>query len=325
MNSTPELQMPSVLTAGTEIAPVCVVETCNGVVRVPDLSICVPAYHDDPSVLIRTLAQLAGAGNCEVLIYDDGSNDPVMTAAIEAAVQSYPGPARHLNAMSNSGRSAARNRLVETATSDWILFIDADMLPDEPTFLTAYLEQIEANDAPSLIAGGFSLKQARPCANQKLHAAQAKRSDCVSASRRARDPGRFVFTSNIVVHKRVLDAIGFDEQFTGWGWEDVDWGLRVSEAFPILHIDNTATHLGLESDDVLLRKFGTSGQNYARLVHNHPAAARRMKLTLISALVRNWPLLAGASRSVALDRKLPLPVRLFALKLYRARMYANYL
>ena len=203
--------------------------------------------------------------------------------------------------------------------------IDADMLPDSVDFLSKYIGLTEQQKTPAVIAGGFSLKQVKPGANQKLHAAQAKRSDCIPANRRALDPGRFVFSSNIVVHKQVLRTVEFDEQFSGWGWEDVDWGLRVAHVFPILHVENTATHLGLEPDDVLIRKFGSSGPNYARLVHNHPTATRRMKLTFMSGMMRNWPFVAGASRMVALHRNLPLPVRLFALKLYRARMYANHL
>jgi len=309
----------------SQLPAVALIEKTNGVSAAVKLSICIPAYHDDPTSLITALTLQTGANASELLIYDDGSDDADMAARIEGAILKFPGPARYINARQNSGRSAARNRLVCAATSEWVLFIDADMLPDSVDFLSKYIGLTEQQKTPAVIAGGFSLKQVKPGANQKLHAAQAKRSDCIPANRRALDPGRFVFSSNIVVHKQVLRTVEFDEQFSGWGWEDVDWGLRVAHVFPILHVENTATHLGLEPDDVLIRKFGSSGPNYARLVHNHPTATRRMKLTFMSGMMRNWPFVAGASRMVALHRNLPLPVRLFALKLYRARMYANHL
>ncbi|MCA8901336.1 MAG: glycosyltransferase [Hyphomonas sp.] len=289
------------------------------------LSICIPTFRDDPSELIRRLTALPGARDCELLIYDDGSDDPDMSLRIAAAIMNYPGPAQFIAAARNSGRSTARNMLVSAASRDWVLFIDADMLPDDAGYLSRYLDFIEAQASPAVIAGGFSLKQAQPGRLQRLHAAQARQSDCLPATRRASDPGRYVFTSNILVHRQVLSGIPFDEQYKGWGWEDVDWGLRVASVFPIHHIDNTATHLGLDSDKILVRKFAGSGANYARLVHRHPVAAARMSLTRVARRVRHWPFLAGISRAVALQTLLPVPVRLFALKLHRARMYADHI
>ncbi len=289
------------------------------------LAICIPAYRDNASGLIRALSALPEAADCALLVYDDGSDDPDLVRAHEDAMANYPGPSLLHVAQQNAGRSFARNWLVAHAPADWSLLVDADMLPDHPDFLTRYLEAAAAAGGPALIAGGFSLEQVVPGHGNRLHYAQAAASDCVNAETRRSDPGRYVFSSNILVHRSVLNSVPFDEGFSGWGWEDVDWGLRVVETFPVIHIDNTASHLGLEPDKQLLDKFGSSGANFARLVARHPDAATRMPLLSAAQRVKGVPLLAPAARRVAAASFLPLKLRVMALKVYRAAAYSPYI
>jgi glycosyltransferase involved in cell wall biosynthesis len=289
------------------------------------LAICIPAYRDDASALIHQLGLLPEAAGCALLLYDDGSANDRLVKNHTEALKHYAGPSLMHVALQNRGRSYARNWLVAQAPVDWILLIDADMVPDDASFLKRYIDAIEHAKSPALIAGGFSLDKARPDPANLLHYEQARASDCVDARTRATDPGRFVFSSNILVHRKLLEQVPFDEGFSGWGWEDVDWGLRVVGAFPILHIDNTATHLGLDSDEALLDKFGNSGPNFARLVARHPEAAARMPLLKAARRVKGIALLAPVSRALAAAKFLPLRLRLFALKLYRAAAYAPYI
>jgi len=300
----------------------------NGRTNTTKLSICIPAWRDTASPLLTSLAGLAGHGDCEVLVYDDGSADPEMTAAITNHLSQFKGPARLITAHQNKGRSYARNRLMHHARCDWLLMLDADMLPDDDQFLARYLGAIASQTEPALIAGGFTLNQVKADKAQALHAAQSIRSECLSANHRKTDPGRYIFTSNILAHRRVLDSVSFDDGYQGWGWEDVDWGLRVAERFPILHIDNTATHLGLDNTETLMRKYGTSGPNFARLASQHPKAVSEMPLYKVAKSLRRVPgttLLARLCKALAVDRLgiIPMRVRLFALKLYRSAVYSE--
>ena len=292
-----------------------------------ELTVAIPTYRHDPSRLVAALAQCDRAKDVCLLIYDDGSDDTELTDKLEAALQSWKGPAALIQGRSNLGRSHARNRLISHAKTDWLLFLDADMLPDSKTFLVRYMQAITKQGEPALIAGGFSLNQVHPNAAQALHAAQSLESECISATERARDPGRFVFTSNILVHKSVLVNVSFDNGFSGWGWEDVDWGLRVAQAYPVIHIENTATHLGLDDTETLLAKYGESGANFARMVSRHPEAALNMKLARAARKLASIPgrsFIARMSKWAAKSR-LPDGLRLKALKLYRAATYAEYL
>ena len=299
----------------------------NGIQTAAVLTIAVPVYRDNPGTMIDALSKCPGAENTAILVYDDGGADPELTAHLEKAIGAWPGPGKLISAAENRGRAFARNRLLAHAPTDWVLLLDADMLPDNAEFLQAYHRARASVDGPALIAGGYSLRQVNPTHSQKLHAAQALKSECLDASTRAREPGRYVFTSNILVHRHILETIPFDDEFSGWGWEDVDWGLRVAAAYPIRHIDNTATHLGLDDTDVLLNKYGTSGANFARLVARHPLATENMALTVASRRLAAWPgrsLIRRLARILA-GAHLPISLRLAALKVYRAAAYAEHL
>ncbi|MEO1641807.1 MAG: glycosyltransferase family A protein [Pseudomonadota bacterium] len=298
----------------------------NGVSGEAALSICVPAFKDSADALLASLVRLEGAEQCTLLIFDDGSGDVELTRVLARQILRFPGPTRLITAPKNAGRSHARNRLIALAETDWILFLDADMRPDEEDFLTRYLEAAAGADAPALIPGGFSLKYAHPTDETRLHAAQSLASECVTADVRAKEPGRYVFTSNILVHRDILEAVQFDDAFQGWGWEDVDWGLRVAADYPVKHIDNSATHLGLDSDEALMAKYGGSAANFALALERHPEALKRTPLYKVARTLSHLPgrgLLKALAGWMARRRVLPLKLRLFVLKLYRAAAYAE--
>ena len=226
---------------------------------------------------------------------------------------------------SNLGRASGRNRLAAQARGSWLLFLDSDMLPDGPRFLQDYLRLIE-QAAPAVAFGGFSLDQAPARPEHALHRFMALKSDCTPADERRREPEKHVFTSNLLVRKDVFDAEPFDDGFVGWGWEDVEWAMRVAARHPISHVDNPATHLGLDPAPILVAKFEQSAGNFARVVARHPdivahypsyRAARLLKAIPLKGLWK--PLL----RAIGLAEGAPLGLRNFALRLYRAALYAD--
>lgn len=300
----------------------------NGVYGEATISICIPTWKDGADALFASLIRLEGAERCTLLVFDDGSADPDLTRQLARQILRFPGPARLVTAPTNQGRAEARNRLQVLAETNWILFLDADMRPDDEQFLVRYLELAETLEEPTLVPGGFSLKHATPTAETKLHAAQSEASECVSAEVRRQEPGRFVFTSNLLVHRDILENISFDPGFKGWGWEDVDWGLQVAGRYDIHHVDNPATHLGLDTDTALVAKYGQSGANFARLVKRHRAAMETTPLFKSARFLSRFPgrsILAWIGRSAALGRAWPLQARLYGLKLYRAAQYAPHL
>jgi glycosyltransferase involved in cell wall biosynthesis len=290
----------------------------------PLISVLVPFFRDDPERLVAALGR-EPVEQVELIVLDDGSGDPDLAARVASQVQALRMPSRFISLDRNEGRAKGRNRLASNACGQWLLFLDSDMLPDSDAFLRNYLHIVK-QDGPAVVFGGFSLDQAPFRPEHALHRAMALRSDCAPVSLRRQEPEKHVFTSNLLVRRDVFDGEAFDEGFTGWGWEDVEWAMRVSRKHPIVHIDNTATHLGLDPAKTMAAKYEQSAANFARVVAGHRDIVSRYPSYRVARALKPMPLRAvwrPALKGIALSEAAPIRVRAFAMRLYRAALYAE--
>lgn len=288
----------------------------------PALSILVPFKGDDPCRLVAALDD--PSCGAELVVLDDGSCDTDLSMRVAAAIAKSPLPARLVTLTTNEGRAKGRNRLVSHARGGWFLFLDSDMLPDTPGFLRTWRELVDENTPVAF--GGFSLKQAPPLREHALHRAMATHSDCLDAAERSRSPEKHVFTSNLLVRRDVFEAEAFDEGFAGWGWEDVEWGMRVARRWPIHHIDNPATHLGLDSAQTMAAKYEQSAANFARVIAAHPQVVSGYPSYRVARMLKRAPLRKlwrPLLKAFALTDAAPVAARAFAMRLYRAALYAE--
>jgi glycosyltransferase involved in cell wall biosynthesis len=293
----------------------------------PRLSVLTPFFRDDPGPLLAALDREAStlAGAVEVVLLDDAGGDPGRSAAVAEAALSLDLPCRLVQLASNAGRARGRNILVEESRGGHLLFLDSDMLPDRPDFLALYLQLIAESD-PAVAVGGFSVLQVERRPEHALHHALAVRADCLPAADRMKMPAKYVWTSNLLVRRDVFAAERFDEAFKGWGWEDTEWGIRVATRYGVVHLDNQATHLGLDTAAALAAKYEQSPANFARMLARHPEAARRFPSYRLARALRRLPF-RGAWRPLlkrlALAERAPLTARVAAMKLFRAALYAE--
>lgn len=287
------------------------------------LSVLIPFKGDDPTLLLASLDR--DRADAEIVLLDDGSADEALAHRVAEAIRGLNLPARFVRLARNEGRAKGRNRLVAHARAGHFLFLDSDMLPDDPHFLRLWLDLI-TRENPPVAFGGFSLKQLGPSREHALHRAMAARSDCLPAQARALQPEKHVFTSNLLVRRDLFEREAFDEAFSGWGWEDVEWGMRVARHWPIRHIDNTATHLGLDTPGAMAAKYEQSAANFARVVAAHPEVVsgypsyRAARMLKFAPLRQVW---RPALKAYALADGPPLGSRAFAMRLYRAALYAE--
>ena len=289
----------------------------------PKLSVLIPCFRDDPTPLLAALDHADPA--IEIVVLDDGSNDPAMALRIATTVRGMEIATRFICLGANQGRAEGRNRLAAVARGEYLLFLDSDMLPDAPDFLLRWRYLIDLED-PAVAFGGFSLDQTPRTRIHAVHRALSLRSDCLPVAERRKAPEKYVFTSNLLIRRDIFEAEPFDSGFTGWGWEDVEWGMRVSRRHPIAHIDNPATHLGLAPAAAMAAKFEQSAANFARVVAAHAdivcsypsyRAARALKRAPLRSLWRPW------LKAAAMVELAPAGARAFALRLYRAALYAE--
>ena len=291
----------------------------------PVLSVLTPFLRDDPSGLLQAIEAQAArlSQSVEIIALDDGSNDEALADLVRGQIEGLAMPAAFVRLLDNEGRSAARNRLAQLARGRHLLYLDADTVPDAEDFLQRYLDMIAAGDPP-LVIGGFSLKQASQAPQFALHRTIATRLDCMPVKVRQVTPWRFVYGSNILVRRDVMHATPFNPHYRAWGWEDQEWGMRVANQWPIVHVDNTVTHLGLDTVETLIEKYASSGANFHRLVHDHPERVRDYPAYRAARLLRFLPFKAqfrSLAEQVARSESFPLGLRTLGLRFYRVLNY----
>ncbi len=292
----------------------------------PRLSVLVPFFRDDPRALAEALNAQASelSGAVELVLLDDAGGDPALSDAVEAAVGALALPARLVALPANAGRAAARNTLAAQGRSTHLLFVDADMAPERDDFLARWLE-VAATGAPAAF-GGFTVGPERPAPAHALHHALQAGGDCLSAEARSREPVKTVASSNLLVRRDVLEAEPFDPGFRGWGWEDTDWAARVAARFGVAHPDIPARHLGLDTAAALAAKYEQSPPNFARLLARQPELVRGFPSYRAARAIRRWPVrgpLRSGLKALALAEGAPLSMRVGAMRLYRAALYAE--
>lgn len=293
----------------------------------PRLSVLTPFYRYDPSPMLKRFAQ-APAG-VEFVLLDDGSASAELVANVVSALSATGAPARIIVSERNLGRAKARNRLIAEAQGKYVLLLDADMLPDASSFLSIWLGIINTQ-APRVAFGGLSLAHVQRTPETALHFALFGSSDCQPAHRRARRAAQTTASSNLLAERAFLLAHPFDDLFTGWGFEDTDWALDVARIEEILHVDNPATHAGLDDIDALMRKSAEAGPNFGRLARKHPLQVKRFAAHRIASALRMTPARKTQQRVyswIARDPRgvAPMRVRCAAFKLLRASHYAEHL
>lgn len=293
----------------------------------PTLSVLAPFLHDNPTGLIRAIqsqSEIDGS-SVELIVLDDGSNDPDLRDAVSRCVRSVSIPSALIVRKRNGGRAAARNTLAQVARGGHFLFNDADCIPDASDFLKIYLDLV-AREQPAFVVGGFSILQAPTDRRFALHRHITAARDCLPASERQKAPWRYAYGSNILVRRDVMETTPFNPDYLGWGWEDQEWAMRVAKHWPIRHIDNTVSHLGLDDADRLFVKYASSGENFRLIAATHPELLKQYPAYQAARLLKRAPArkaLIGLAKRAARSERLPMKLRVFGLRLFRALHYGE--
>lgn len=299
------------------------------------LSICIPFYECHAAQLMNELIRQAEdcSSTTEILLLDDGSRSVrYINSLKDSIIVTKKTKIKIFRSDINIGRAAARNILAQRSAGTHLLFIDSDMLPDADDFLVKYITHIRP-DERDVVLGGRSYKRidwrSSKAIDKQLYLFYSSSTECLSAELRSRHPERYLFTNNIMVSRSVFQEIPMDEGFSGWGYEDIDWGIRLrSKAVTIVHIDNTATHRGIICDNELLVKYYSSVNNFLRLIKKHPDSSRSLPIVRASQNT-TWlgPLLLAigkfACKSVILNKHAPLRIRMVGLQGFKVCLYSR--
>ena len=254
------------------------------------LSVCIPVYRYDVRPLVaELLRQLAAAraetavdtDGAEILVYDDAS--PADGDWGRAELRQTPGIS-YVELGQNLGRAAIRNKMAREAANEYVVMMDADGWPN-PDFLHRYFfeaEDIERNfgrSSTAVLVTGGRVYAAAPPADKRLHLHwwYGTKRESRSVARREADGWLGFQSNNFMVTRKLLLEHPFPADFSGYGHEDTVWGQQfVSRNVVLYHEDNTVVHLGLEPNDVFLRKQREAVVNLQLLKKQSPHLRTRL-------------------------------------------------
>lgn len=186
------------------------------------IDIAIPAYNaaDTIAKTVNAFAAQAMPDGWELAIYvaDDCSSDDTASIAKAAA----PELVTIVQLGTNRGRSAARNAAARSGHGEWILFCDADCLPENDRVVANLINYLIAE--PDAVVGQIRSDTPGFWGAYTNHVA-AERA-------RATSEGKFwELTTAVFTITRALftELAGYDEAYAHYGFEDRDLLLRLRE------------------------------------------------------------------------------------------------
>ncbi|HVN67911.1 MAG TPA: glycosyltransferase [Candidatus Sulfotelmatobacter sp.] len=190
----------------------------------------------------------------EIQLVDSSSND-----GTEKMVEELQPTCRfNYQRVANKGKTAARNLGIKAAQGEIVFLTDADIIADR-RLLAEHLAAHEKTPHASfegleIDTDGKPYIKARLRAGQKLKWA-------------------YFLTGNLSLRKGTIMTAGlFDEQFQGYGWEDIELGYRLAQMkVPLLYLPSAVNyhHHPVSREGLLARKF-EQGRSAALFYKKHP-------------------------------------------------------
>lgn len=245
------------------------------------VSAIIPVYQDRDGVS-RTVEALIACGmdgvSLDIIVVDDGSTDGVA----EQLREKFGLSVRVLRHVRNQGRSAARNSGMAAARGDFLLFLDADCVPQSGSFILAHLT-VAKRGACSI--GVLRNKQVGFWDRYQDQGAKLKEARSAPLS--------LTFTSaNFMIPAGPIRAVGgFDESYLGYGFEDRDLALRLAASGQELRRNSKA--VVSHDDELTLGKVCQKMEDAGRLTSTrfsllHPAAYVEMGYGRLDIRLNPW-------------------------------------
>lgn len=181
-----------------------------------DISVIIPTYNRK-KLLEITLPNILNQDferEYEVIVSDDGSEDET-SSYIKELQETYKN-LKYIKNNERKGPAYSRNRALEIAEGKLMVFIDSDIYVKKD-FLKNHFEIQKENNFNVLVQGPVinTYNWERPW-EEKF-----KLRDISSA---------YFATGNASISKEILLKTGFfDENFTFYGWEDLELGIRIKK------------------------------------------------------------------------------------------------
>lgn len=193
----------------------------------PSVSIILPTYNEN-EILTKTVCSLCAqtypSELMEIIVVDDCSSIP----AQNFIPQNLSVSTKVVRHAVNKGRAAARNTGITTAVNEVLIFLDSDVIAD-PSLVASHAAQFVNNDHKTAHLGTIRW---HPDVKLNLFTRYARWFEYDTVLDKP-DLGFIDFAgANVSISRTVLRESGvlFDENFTAYGMEDIEFGYRLKKA-----------------------------------------------------------------------------------------------
>lgn len=197
----------------------------------PSATVVLPS-KDRPDTLPRVLDALRNQDvvglDVELLVVDNGSAGPLLRAT-DAALRSFPWPARLLHE-AHPGAAATRNRGVEAARGEVIVFLNDDVVPASHGWLRGHVTRHGGGDPLLCVQAPVTWAPGRELTPVMRYLERAGRSHTYDALTRGEPQPAEWYANNLSLPRALLQQVGgFDDRFTSYGWQEYDLSLRLHD------------------------------------------------------------------------------------------------
>ena len=210
------------------------------------LSICIPTYNTDCSELLDILAEQIAQleETVEVLVCDDFSTDDVRKnqEACERNGFSF------FKNQSNLGSISTRIKLAKNSSFNWLLFVDADMVPVQKKFVHNYILNMK-ND--TVVFGGYNYNNDHQKNLLRKNYGILREQKTVDV--RKHTPYKYVFSGNMLIKKKIFTQ-SIKNPSNCYGYDALLGETLKRNKVKLSHVDNGTFHTGIEDNILYLKK-----------------------------------------------------------------------
>lgn len=285
------------------------------------ISILIPTYDYNVLPLAQELEKQAlklGA-IFELICLEDGSFSTLNE--INQKINSLTN-CKFIENKKNFGRVATRIQLAEMAQYDWLIFLDADVMPKNSDFIEVIFNHINEGKADAIF-GGFAYNIDAIDENKSLRFTFGKKREEIMAEVRNKNPYKVIISANMLIKKEVFLKLAKTETSNVYGMDYFFGSLLKKNNYKVLHIDNEVYHYGLEDNQTYLNKTKQALQNLYKLETEKKIGTNQISILTAYRFLKSFGLKGIFSKTVKLfipniEKKLTGPEpNLFLFDLYR--------
>lgn len=214
------------------------------------LSVLIPTYNYNIQQLVKLLSsQLSKVDfEYEILILDDCSTNPDLIT-FNQTIKNLPNCFYHKN-NKNLGRTATRQKLAKLAKFDYLLFMDADVIPKDDSFIEKFNIKSQSND---IVFGGITYNKNKPKPDLILRWKYGSKRETKPVSKRIQNPFISIISGCFLIKKHLFKKI-YNHNKNIYGTDILFCKKMEDSQLQILHIENPVIHCGLETNKVFISK-----------------------------------------------------------------------